>query len=63
MNIVFKNCVVQIPADNINDCRGLISTLYQEIAYDILKGEATQGVFYCTDVEVGHLGEPLGEWP
>ena len=61
--VVYKNCVVQIAADNINDCHGLISTLYQEIAYDILTGEGTQGVFFCTDVEKGGVGMPLGEWP
>lgn len=60
---IYKNCVVQINADNINDCHGLISTLYQEIAYDILKGEDVQGVFFNTDVEVGHLGKELGQWP
>ena len=62
-DVVYKNCVVQIAADNINDCHGLISTLYQEIAYDILTGEGTQGVFFCTDVEKGGVGMPLGEWP
>ena len=61
--VVFKNCVVQLPVDNINDPRGLISTLYQDIATEILTGEGAQGVFFSTDVEIGHLGKPLGEWP
>lgn len=61
--IIFKNCVVQFFADNINDAHGLISTLYQNIASEILTGDGAQGVFFCTDVEVGHLGKPLGEWP
>lgn len=61
--VVFKNCVVQFFADNLNDCHGIISCLYQDLAEDILTGEATQGVYYNTDVERGALGKPLGEWP
>lgn len=61
--VVFKNCVVQVFADNLNDCHGLISTLYQDIADEILTGEGAKGVCFNTDVEVGKLGKPLGEWP
>lgn len=61
--VVFKNCVVQFFADNLNDCHGIISTLYQNIAEELLTGEAAQGVFFNTDVERGALGKPLGEWP
>ena len=61
--VVFKNCVVQIFADNLNDCHGLISTLYQDIANEILTGPGAEGVFFNTDVELGKLGMPLGEWP
>ena len=61
--VVFKNYVVQFFADNLNDCHGVISTLYQDIAEELLTGEATQGVFFNTDVERGALGKPLGEWP
>lgn len=61
--VVFKNCVVQFFNDNLNDAHGLISTLYQDIAADILDGPGTIGVYYCTDVEHGALGMPLGEWP
>jgi len=61
--VVFKNCVVQFAADNLNDCHGIISTLYQNIAEELLTGEATMGVFYNTDVERANLGMPLGEWP
>ena len=61
--VVFKNCVVQFAADNLNDCHAIISTLYQTIAEELLTGEATQGVFYNTDVERANLGYPLGEWP
>ncbi len=61
--VVFKNCVVQFAADNLNDCHGIISTLYQNIAEEILTGEATSGVYYNTDIERANLGKPLGEWP
>lgn len=61
--VVFKNCVVQFFNDNLNDCHGIISTLYQDIASEILTGDAVQGVYFNTDVEHGQLGRPLGEWP
>lgn len=61
--VVFKNCVVQFFADNLNDCHGIISTLYQDIAEEILTGDGAQGVYFNTDVERGALGMPLGEWP
>lgn len=61
--VVFKNCVVQFFADNLNDCHGIISCLYQDLAEEILTGPASQGVFFNTDIEVGKLGKPLGEWP
>ena len=61
--VVFKNCVVQFAADNLNDCHGIISTLYQNIAEELLTGEATNGVFYNTDVERAGLGMPTGQWP
>lgn len=61
--VVFKNCVVQFGADNLNDCHGIISTLYQTIADELLTGGATDGVFFNTDVERANLGKPLGEWP
>lgn len=58
--VVFKNCVVQFAADNLNDCHGIISTLYQDIAEEILDCD---GVYYNTDIERANLGKPLGEWP
>lgn len=61
--VIFKNCVVQFFNDNLNDCHGVISTLYQDIAEEILTGDAVQGVYFNTDIEVGKLGMPLGEWP
>lgn len=61
--VVFKNYVVQFFADNLNDCHGVISCLYQDLADELLTGEAVQGVYFNTDVERGSLGKPLGEWP
>ena len=62
--VVFKNCVVQFFADNLNDCHGLISCLYQDLAQELLTGPGTEGgVFFNTDVERANLGIPLGEWP
>ena len=61
--VVFNNTVVQFFADNLNDCHGIISTLYQDIAAELLTGPATQGVFFNTNVERAGLGKPLGEWP
>ena len=61
--VVFNNCVVQFAADNLNDCHGVISTLYETIATELLTGPATTGVFYNTNVERAGLGKPLGEWP
>ena len=49
--------------DNLNDCHGLISTLYQDIAAEIFEDANLNGVYYNTDVERGALGMPLGEWP
>lgn len=62
--VVFKNRVVQFFNDNLDDCHGVISTLYQELAKDVFADAVLPGpVYYNTDVEVGKLGKPLGEWP
>ena len=61
--VVFNNCVVQFAADNLNDCHGIISTLYEIIATELLTGPATTGVFFNTNVERAGLGMSLGEWP
>lgn len=61
--VVFKNCVVQFFNDNLDDCHGIISTLYQDIAAELFKEANLLSVHYCTDVERGQLGMPLGEWP
>lgn len=60
--VVFKNCVVQFFNDNLNDPHGVISTLYQDIAYDLFRDNCPGGVSFCTDVE-RKVGKPLGEWP
>ena len=60
--VVFQNTVVQFFADNLNDCHGIISTLYQDIAEELLTGEGAQGVFFNTNVERGGLGKSVEEW-
>ena len=59
--VVFKNCVVQFFNDNLNDCHGIVSTLYQEIAGEIF-ADTVNGVYYNTDIEVGKLGMPTDSW-
>lgn len=63
--VIFKNCVVQFFNDNLNDAHGLLSTLYQDIADEIFADASynINSVRYCTDIERGALGKPLGEWP
>jgi len=61
--VVFNNCVVQFFADNLNDCHGVISTLYQDIAAEMLTGPGAQGVYFNTNVERAGLGVPTGQWP
>lgn len=61
--VVFKNCVVQFFNDNLNDAHGIVSTLYQDIAAEIFDKPELTRAHYCTDVERGNLGKPLGEWP
>lgn len=64
--VVFKNCVVQFFNDNLNDCHGVISTLYETIADEIFDDfihNNAVAIYFNTDVERGKLGKPLGEWP
>lgn len=63
--VIFKNCVVQFFNDNLDDAYGNVSTLYQNIAAELFADANynLMGVHYCTDVERGKLGKPLGEWP
>ena len=49
--VVFKNCVVQFFNDNLNDLYGNISTLYEDIAREVLRLDDRYTVFFCTDVE------------
>lgn len=62
--VVFKNKVVQFFNDNLNDIHGLISTLYQNIAYEIFEDANINlmNVFFNTDIEE-KVWTPLGEWP
>ena len=46
--VVFKNEVVQFYNDQLNDVNGNISTLYQDIAKEVL-GES-EGIYFCTDL-------------
>lgn len=57
--VVFKNCVVQFFADNLNDPHGVISTLYEDIADQIFN--SIPSVVYCTDVE-RKVGKTVEEW-
>ena len=57
--IVFKNKVVQFFGDNLSDIHGLISTLYQDIAYEIFEDAGLNDVYYCTDIEEKVAGMPL----
>ena len=61
--VVFKNSVVQFFADNLNDCHGVISTLYQDLAEEIFGSGDITGVYFNTDIDRGNLGKPLGDWP
>lgn len=58
--VVFKNHVVQFFADNLNDCHGIVSTLYQNIAEEVFTG--IDGVYFNTDVEDDSLGAPIDKW-
>lgn len=59
--VIFQKSVVQYWDDNLGDAHGVRSTLYQELAKEVI-GEY-DGVFYCTDTEYAEVGKPLGEWP
>lgn len=58
---VFKNEVVQYFNDDMSDINGNRSTLYQEIAKDVIGEEP--GLFFCTEAANAQLSKPLGEWP
>lgn len=50
--VVFRNEVVQYFNDNLGDIYGQCSTLYENIARDVL--ETPDGVYYCTDKPEGN---------
>ena len=45
--VVFKKEVVQYYSDDLGDENGVTSTLYQDIAKDVINKD---GVYFCTDV-------------
>lgn len=59
--VVFAPEVVQFWNDDMSDIHGLKSTMYAEIARDVMAGDPH--ICYCTDAICGALGKPLGEWP
>lgn len=61
--VVFKNYVVQFFADNLHDCHGVISCLYEELATELLTGPGAQGVYFNTDVERAGVGLSTDQWP
>ena len=46
---VFKNEVVQFPADDLSSYYGVKSTLYEDIAKEVFDGRH-DGVYFCTDL-------------
>lgn len=59
--VVFEPKVVQFYNDDMSDINGNKTTLYQEIARDVLGIDGN--VFFCTDSMTDELTKPLGEWP
>ena len=59
--VIFAKEVVQFFNDDLSDAHGICSTLYQDLAKEIL-GQLP-GVYFCTDVDKDTLGKTLGEWP
>ena len=57
---IFNKEVAQFFNDNLADAHGNISTLYEDLAREIIGQEG--GVHFCTDNEC-LIGKPLGEWP
>lgn len=47
--VVFRNTVVQYWNDNLGDVNGNVSTLYQDLAKELL-GESLDGAMFCTDL-------------
>ena len=52
--VIFKKEVVQYFNDNLGDYNGVCSTLYQDIAKNVLKPQP--GIFFCTSVSNNDTG-------
>lgn len=59
--VVFDANVVQYFNDDMRDVNGNKSTLYQDIAKDVIGEEAN--LCFCTEAVNKDLMKPLGEWP
>lgn len=61
--VVFKPEVVQFFVDDLGEYDGVTSTLYENIAEEIMDLRA-DGIFFSTGMsEQNRLSVPLGEWP
>ena len=61
--VVFKNCVVQFFNDNLNDYHGMLSTLYETIADEVLTGPAVTDVYFNTDITYAAIKKSPKNWP
>ena len=61
--VVFKNCVVQFFNDNLNDYHGMLSTLYETIADEVLTGPAVTDVYFNTDIAYAAVEKSPKNWP
>jgi hypothetical protein len=59
--VAFVPKVVQFFNDDLSDLHGNCSTLYQELAKEVIGQEG--GIYFCTDVPTENVNKPLGEWP
>lgn len=59
--VVFEPKVVQYFNDDMRDVNGNKTTLYQDIAKDVIGEEAN--LCFCTEPIKKELAKPLGEWP
>lgn len=59
--VVFEGRVVQYFNDDMRDINGNKSTLYQDLAKEIIGEEAN--LCFCTEAIAKSLQKPLGEWP
>ena len=59
--VAFVPKVVQFFNDDLGDIHGNCSTLYQDLAKEVIGQEG--GIYFCTDVPTENVNKPLGEWP